>query len=86
MSLYSSQPLNVISLTLKAPQSARRADPFFFEYATTTLMFAPETDFFFEIPDAPLASLGGHVDGTTLLTASPAANDPLPFPAEDSLL
>lgn len=62
------------------------AEPFYFEYKNTMLMFAPETHFFFDIPDAPLPSLGGAVSGDLILAGQSAANDRLPTPLpEDSL-
>jgi hypothetical protein len=67
---------------ISTPQSG----PFYFEYRDCMAMFAPETHFFFDIPDSPLPSLGGAVDGTVILAGCKAANDPLPAPREDSLL
>lgn len=62
-----------------------QAEPFYFEYRNITVLFAPDTHFFFEIPDAPLPSLGGDVAGDLILAACTAANDRLPIPMEDSL-
>lgn len=61
-------------------------EPFYFEYKNVMLMFAPDTHFFFEIPDAPLPSLGGLVPSDLILAGQTAANDRLPAAqAEDSL-
>ncbi len=56
---------------------------FYFECGAMTAMFAPTDDFFFDIPDAPLPSLGGTVAGHLILEAFAAANDRLPNPLED---
>jgi hypothetical protein len=52
--------------------------PFYLEYRNTTVMFAPDTHFYFEIPDAPLPSLGGEVAGDLILAGASTANDRLP--------
>ncbi|MCB1538799.1 MAG: hypothetical protein H6865_08670 [Rhodospirillales bacterium] len=61
-------------------------NPFFLDCGTTTAMFAPTESFYFEIPDAPLPSLGGSVAGHLILEAFAPANDHLPLCLEDSLL
>jgi hypothetical protein len=62
------------------------AGPFYFEYKDCMVMSAPETHFFYDIPDAPLPSLGGCVDGKEILAGTTPANDTLPDdPRGDSL-
>lgn len=67
-------------------QTMTRPEPFYFEYRNITMMFAPESDFLFEIPDMPLPSIGGDVPGAMILAAYPAVNDRLPSHMEESLL
>lgn len=98
MKIYASKPLETLNAddrkivwdlmneVLAVQTDIARAEPFYFEYCNICMMFDPTSDFLFEIPDMPLPSLGGHVDGHLILAAYSAANDRLPHPLEDSLL
>jgi len=71
---------------LEAARDWNGFEPFYFEYKNIMIMFAPDTHFFFDIPEAPLPSLGGDVPGDLILAGQSAANDRLPPPlTEDSL-
>lgn len=76
----------LVAEVLEATRDTGRSDPFYFEYRNAMVMFAPDTHFFADIPDAPLPSIGAHVDGNLILAGQSAANDRLPLPSEDFLL
>ena len=77
---------SIINEVLAASAEFTNSEPFYFECRNTMVMFAPETHFFFDIPDAPLPSLGGYFPDELILAGQTAANDRLPSPKTDTTL